>query len=261
MKHFLKWTTTLRWLLVVIVIAVAAQGGRLLHSHVKNRIGARAAGAAVRRHIPYTVTLRETVHGPDGTATEALEHTYAFRSDGSMVMRWRGKSSQRVMYLSSGFQVDTNDENNSKSSMRKPNHNAATLQRDPDSKCLLSMAGRPMTFPADDVFVGEETIAGYRTAKIAAGIITSWYALDYGCALVKSRWEFSATEVSEKELVALVPGDPDPSLFDVPKHYREVPPSERLLGPKGESPGCDENTRKAIQALDVDYKRLAAKPQ
>lgn len=260
MKHFLKWTTTLRWLFVVVVIAVAAQGGRLLHSHVKNRIDARAAGAAVRRLIPYTVTLRETFRGPDGTRTEALEHTYAVRSDGSKLMRWRGRGSQRVIYLSSGFQVDTNDENNTKSSMRKPNHNPATLQRDPNSKCLLSMTGRPMTYPPEDVFVDEEIIAGYRTAKIAAGIITSWYALDYGCAPVKERWQFSATEVGEKELVALVPGEPDSSLFDVPAHYREVPPSERLLGPKGESPACDEPTRKAIKELDEDYKRLAAIP-
>ena len=141
--------------------------------------------------------------------------------------------------------------------MRRPNANAGALLRDPDSKCLLSMAGPPMTFPSQDVFVGEETVAGYRTAKITAGIITSWYALDYGCALVKDRWEFSATEVSEKELVALIAGEPDPSLFNVPAHYREVPPSERLLGPKKERTACDKN----IEALDEDYKRLAAKPQ
>ena len=68
-KHFLKWPTILRWLFVVIVLAVAAQAGRLLHSHVKNRIGPRTVGAAVRKPIPYTVTLREIVHGPKGTTT------------------------------------------------------------------------------------------------------------------------------------------------------------------------------------------------
>jgi hypothetical protein len=260
-KRFLTWTTILRWLLVVIVIAVAAHAGYLLHSHMKSRIGARASGSAVRRPIPYAVTLRETVHGPDGTTTPSLEHTYAVRSDGSRMMRWRGKGLQRVIYLASGFQVDTNDQTNAKSSMRSPNHNSATGLRDPSSMCVNSLAGTPMTFPPSDTFVGEETIAGYRTAKIASGIITSWYALDYGCAPVKERWEFSATEVSEKELVALVAGEPDPSLFDVPAHYREVPPSERLLGPNKEPPGCDEHSRKAIQALDDDYKRLAAKPQ
>ena len=115
-----------------------------------------------------------------------------------------------------------------------------------------------MTSPPSDVFIAEETIAGYRTAKIVAGIITSWYALDYGCAPVKERWEFSPTEVSEKELVALVGGEPDPSLFDVPAHYREVLPSERLLGANADAPGCDENSRKAFKEVDDEYRRLTS---
>jgi hypothetical protein len=260
-KRFLKWTSILRWLFVVIVIAIAAQAGRLLHSQMENRIEAPAGAAAVRRPIPYTVTLRGTVHGPDGTTTPGLDYTDAVRSDGSVLMGWRGKGSQRLMYLASGFQVDTNDQTATKSSIRKQSFKPLASQRDPSSMCVNSLAGTPITTPPSDTFVGEETIAGYRTAKIVAGIITSWYALDYGCAPVKERWEFSATEVSEKELVALVAGEPDPSLFDVPAHYREVLPSERLLGPNKESPGCDENSRKAFQEIDNEYKRLAAKPR
>jgi hypothetical protein len=122
------------------------------------------------------------------------------------------------------------------------------------------MAGKPMTSPPE-TFVGEEIIAGYRTAKIADGIFTSWHALDYGCAPVKQRADFSATEVSEKELVALVAGEPDAALFDVPAHYREVPPSERILGPKKECAGCNEHTSEFLQELDRAYQRLAVKPQ
>ena len=257
-KHFLNRTRILRWLFVVIVLAVAAQAGRLLHSQVKN-LGPRAVSAADRRPIPYTVTLRETVRGPNGTTT-GLEHTYAVRSDGSRMMRLRGKGLQRVIYLASGFQVDTNDQTNTKSSIKKQYKPLASL-RDPSSMCVNSLAGTPIFFPPKEAFVGEETIAGYRTAKIIDGIITSWHALDYGCAPVKERWQFSATEVSEKELVALVAGEPDPSLFDVPAHYREVLPSERLLGPNKEAPGCDEKSRKAFQEIDDEYKRLAAKPR
>ncbi len=127
--------------------------------------------------------------------------------------------------------------------------------------CVNSLAGTPIFFPPKEAFVVEETIAGYRTAKIIDGIITSWHALDYGCAPVKERWQFSATEVSEKELVALVAGEPDPSLFDVPAHYREVLPSERLLGPSTGAPGRDEKSRKAFQDVDNEYKRLAVKPR
>jgi hypothetical protein len=240
-------------------MATAGYAGRLLHTHMKN-LGPRAVSAADRRPIPYTVTLRETVRGPDGTTTVGLEHTYAVRSDGSRMMRLRGKGLQRVNYLASGFQVDTNDQTNTKSSIKKQYKPLASL-RDPSSMCVNSLAGTPIFFPPKEAFVGEETIAGYRTAKIIDGIITSWHALDYGCAPVKERWQFSATEVSEKELVALVTGEPDPSLFDVPAHYREVLPSERLLGPNKEAPGCDENSRKAFKEVDDEYRRLKAKPQ
>ena len=257
-KYFSKWRTILRLVFVLVVITIAAQAGRLLHLQIKARTDARAA--RVGRPIPYTVTLRSTVHGPNGTTTSGLEFTHAVRSDGSKLFRSIGKGSQRILYFSSGFQVDTNEEDKTKSSMRRSNENPATWQRDPDSKCLNSLAGKPMT-SARETFLGEETIAGYRTVKIADGIITSWYALDYGCALVKDRWDFSATEVSEEELVGLVAGEPDANLFDVPAHYREVPPSERILGPKKECPGCNEHSNKVLQRLDDDYKRLAVKPQ
>jgi hypothetical protein len=257
-KYFPRWRTILRLVFVLLVIGVAAQAGRMLHLRIKSRTDARAT--LVSKPIPYTVTLRETVHGPDGTTTMGPEYCFAIRSDGSTLMRTVGKGSQRTIYFSSGFQVDTNDGTNTKSSMRRPNENPASWQRDPDSKCLNSLAGKPMTSPPE-TFLGEEIIAGYKTAKIADGITTSWHALNYGCALVKDRWDFSATEVSEKKLVALVPGEPDATLFDVPAHYREVPPSERILGPKKECPGCNEHTNKVFQELDEDYKRLAVKPQ
>lgn len=256
-KYFPKWRTVLRWAFVLAVIVLAAQAGRLLHLQIKNRTNAQAA--RVGRPIPYTVTLRSTIHGPNGTTTPG-EFTHAVRSDGSTLFRSVGRGSQRTLYFSSGFQVDTNEGTNTKSSMRRPNENPASWQRDPDSKCLNSLAGKPMT-SAPEMFLGEETIAGYRTAKIASGITTSWYALDYGCALVKDRWDFSATEVSENELVALVAGEPDANLFDVPAHYREVPPSERILGPKKECAGCNEHSEAVLKKLDEVYQRLKAKQQ
>jgi len=259
-KDFFGLTTRFRCIFVVLILAIAAYAGRLLHTHIMVKIGPRTVGAAVRKPVPYTVTLTETVHGPGGTTTMGLEHTYAVRSDGSRMMRFRGKGLQRVIYLGSGFQVDTNDQTNTKSTIKKPYKPLASL-RDPSSMCVNTLAGTPMTFPPREAFVAEEIVTGYRTAKIADGIITSWYALDYGCAPVKERWEFSATEVSEKELVSLVAGEPDPSLFDVPAHYREVLPSERLLGPNKEPAGCDEKSRKAFQEIDDEYKRLAAKPE
>jgi len=252
-KYFPKWRIILRWAFVLLVIGLAAQAGRLLHLRTK-ALSARSRGA-----IPYTVTLKETIHGPGGTDTSSGEITQAVRSDGSTLWRSIGKGSQRTVYFSSGLQVDTNELTNAKTSMMNPNQNPASWQRDPNSRCLNSFLGKPIT-STPETFLGEETVGGYRTVKLARGIVTEWHALDYGCALVKDRWDFSAMEVTEKELVALVAGEPDATLFDVPAHYREVPPSERILGPKKECPGCNEHAQKVLQRLDEDYKRHSTKP-
>lgn len=252
-----NWRTVLRWALVFAAIVPSVQAGRWVHSKM-NRPSVRAARA--HKPIPYTVTLRETVHGPDGTITAGPEYTHSVRSDGSTLVRVVGKGSQRLLNYSSGNQIDTNEKNLTKSSINRPNENAAERQRDPDSNCLNSMAGKPMTSPPEKL-LGEETIAGYRTAKITSGVTTAWYALDYGCALVKDRWEFSATEVSEKDLVSVAAGEPDPTLFDVPAYYREVTPSERILGAQNENAACNEHSRKVLKKLDEDYKRLKAKQQ
>jgi hypothetical protein len=36
---------------------------------------------------------------------------------------------------------------------------------------------------------------------------------------------------SEKNLVTLIPGEPEAALFDVPVNIKEAPPSERMMRP------------------------------
>ena len=247
-KYFSKWRTILSLVFVLVVIGLAAQAGRLIHLRINARTNAQAV--RVRGPIPYTVTLKEVIHAPDGTTRMSREIIQAIRSDGSMVERsTTDRGSDRSLYFSSGLQVGINELHNTKTSMTKPNWNPTSSQRDPNSKCLNSLAGKPVT--SSDILVGEETIAGYRTVKIASGRVTEWRALDYGCALLKDRWEFNAKEVTEKELVALVAGEPDASLFEVPANYREVPPSE------GARP-CNQSAQKFLQMMDEDYKRHGA---
>ena len=258
-KYFSKWRTILRWVFVLVVIGLAAEAGRLLHLRINARTNAQAVRG--RGPIPYTVTVREIIHAPDGTTRVSREITEAVRSDGSIVYRnSTSKGSGRGLYFSSGLHLSTDEIHNTKTTMMNANPDPASSLRDPTSKCLNSLAGKPFTSPPETL-LGEETIAGYRTVKIASDIITKWHALDYGCALVKDRWDFSPTEFTEKELVALVGGEPDATLFDVPANYREVPPSESMWGPKKERRFCDENTEKFLQIMDEDYKRRAVKPQ
>jgi len=248
-----------RLLFVLVIIGMVALAGRLIQSRLRAQ-GVRQVGP-----IPYTVILRETVHHSDGTATVALEVTWGIRSDGSSVRRFvhtrEPASSERTMQFSSGLEVAINELTNARTSMMKKSLLPSTnWQRDPSSKCINSFAGKPMT-SMTETFAGEETVAGYRTAKVASNVITAWYALDYGCALVKDRWGFETGEVSEKELVALTGGEPNPALFEVPANAAEVPPSERLLGPTRKCRDCDAHALEVLRKLDEEYKRLAVQPQ
>jgi len=231
---------------------MVAFAGRFIHLRIKAR------AAQVDGPIPYTVTLRETVHN-QGRATPGPEYTWAIRADGSRVIRIVENGSQRILNFASGVEVTINDANNTKSSIWRKDLASPEWQRDPKSKCLTSLAGKPMTTEPENL-IGEETVSGYRTAKIVRGGVTEWFALDYGCASVKDTWSFATGEVSEKALVALVPGEPDPELFEIPARAREVPPSERMLGRKKDCPDCDAHAWKVFQRLDEEYQRLAVKP-
>jgi len=94
--------------------------------------------------------------------------------------------------------------------------------RDPGNSCLIS--GFPDEKPG-----GEDVIEGYRAVKLTSGPTTQWFALDYGCAPIKDRAEWPDGQMSEKRLVALIPGEPAPSMFDDPAGFQEVPPSRWLL--------------------------------
>ena len=252
MKNPSNLRTILGSVLVVLVAVLAAQGGRLLHLRVN--APSKAQNVRDRKHIPYTVTMREIIHAPDGTIKVSRNVVEAIRNDGSMLkMTSTDKGARRSLNFSSGLQVDTHDLDGTKTSRENLNSNSKRWQRDPGSQCMNALDGEP--FDSDQIMVGEETIAGFRTVKITTGIITSWHALDYGCAKVKDVWQFGPNEFTEKELVALNGGEPEANLFQVPANYREVSPSERVLGPNKDRRPCNEAGVKALRKLDDDYQR------
>lgn len=172
----------------MVIVGLAANAGRFIHLRTKAR------AIRVEGPVPYTVILKEIVHGADGSTTPGFELTQAVRSDGSTVRRIVHKereprSSERTINFSTGVEVTMNELTNTKTSM-VTGVILATLERDPSSKCINSFAGKPMTSTPESV-LGEETISGYRAAKVKSNVIIAWYALDFGCALVKDRWEFS----------------------------------------------------------------------
>jgi hypothetical protein len=216
--------------------------------------------------------LRETVRGRDGTMKEAADTTWAFRADGSSVRRIlhkhpqidgtsgadgvsnpnQGFDSERKIMFASGAQIVLDEFANAKSTTFAKNADPARWQRDPASRCINTLAGSPMT-STPEIIGGEETVAGYRTVKITAGPVTRWLALDYGCATVKSRMEFSSEEYSEHNLVALIPGEPDPTLFHVSKDAKEMSPSQRILSSGKDCTRCGPGFAETLRKLDQDY--------
>ncbi|MBP6823990.1 MAG: hypothetical protein KA368_20755 [Acidobacteria bacterium] len=247
-------------MLVAVVFATAVQAGHLVYSTLKAN-GMRTIKANDMRigdPVPFTVKLSEVFHGPDGTTADTQESIWAIRSDGALVrhiMQKQSKqTSERTIKFISGDEVVINELTNIKSSTLEKGVNPARWQRDPASKCINSFAGTVMT-SLPEVVNGEEIVNGYRTVKITANNVTSWFALDYGCAVVRDKADWGANKgYSEHNLVSLVPGEPAPALFQVPINAKEAPPSERLLSSETDGAShCGARCRELLQKFDVRY--------
>jgi hypothetical protein len=206
-----------------VVVGAALNGAYIHRSQLK---------AAVRppgKPIPYTVILQDYVLQTDGSASPTFRFTWALRGDGSRVMEGTNSDpkkpfSQRILYFASGKAMTVMEHERRKSTTFDPVRNApARRVPDPNNNCLVS--GQE-----GERVAGEEVIGGYRTVKLTAGPATQWLALDYGCALIKDRAEWGDGQVSEKRLVALIPGEPSPALFDDPVGFEEVTTSKLFPG-------------------------------
>ena len=172
----------------------------------------------------YTTTLTEIPITAKGQAGQANYYTFGVRSDGSTVIKTNIRGDiTRIIEFASRVQVRVRDFRELKSSIAM---SAIPIRRDPNQSCAYS----------GEASLGEENVTGYRAVRLGKGERTSWYALDYGCALVREVWKFQTGEVSEKTLVSLVRGEPDPALFHVPNAYPDVPPSQ-LVGKSANIPG------------------------
>jgi hypothetical protein len=204
-----------------LVIALTANASRIHLLTLK-------AALLPAKVVPYTVVLQEFQLQRDGTAVLSFKLTQAIRGDGSRAIETTisnpaSPSTERILDFSSGKQMYVFYPEQLKTTIFDPaKHRAANWLRDPGNNCLIS------GFP--EQFDGEEVIEGYRAVKLNYDrSVTYWFALDYGCAPIKDRAEWPDGQKSEKRLVALVPGEPAPSMFDDPAGFQEVPPSRRLL--------------------------------
>lgn len=202
--------------------------------------------------VPYTVVLAETIVAPDGRRLPGPHQMWAVRSDGAVVLKFgsAGTGSRQIRFAS-GVKVSTNDKRRAKSSVQTPLDDSWV--RDPREKCVRTITGFQRS---DESASGEEILNGYRTVEVAQFDASRWYALDYGCALVKHRVDHGELGSSELDLVTLIAGEPSPTLFAIPSDYVEGPPSS-LAGPRPVNctGACGESQRAHFERLDASYYR------
>ena len=210
------------------------------------RLGVVRTTAQVGPQSTFTVVLKETVTGRDGKARVASTQTWAVRSDGSTLIKLgASETGSRLIWFAAGIEVMTNDRLRLKSTSRKPE---SPPRRDPGSGCTSPQITNEKSW-------GEKTVEGYRAAKVTAGVTdrasTAWYALDHGCAKIKSRLGFETGDASELRLVSLIPGEPSDLMFDVPPDYQEGPPS--ALGGPLDAARCGPQCQEHWKRQDAEY--------
>jgi len=174
------------------------------------------------RRVPYTTVLQEYSIREDESNAPTQRVTFALRSDGSRLIETvdndgASGSSERILEFANGERAYLMDSSRTKSTTYDPEQiRPDTWLLDPSHDCL-SVKERP-----NEMVLGEESISGYRAVRVAEGPVTRWLALDYGCAPVKEHADWGGGDASEKRLIALIPGEPSGTLFEVPSEFKEI---------------------------------------
>ncbi len=171
------------------------------------------------RAVPVTVTMVST----DASGSVTARAVEATRADGSIasvmtLVELPMSPTTRRVRIASGMDVFIVESSHWKSTIYDPIRTPDKWLRDAKLNCVMSP-------PAHENFLGLETISGYRSAKVSINRMTSWFALDYGCAKIQYTVPMSKTLTKTFHLESLVPGEPATSLFVIPSGYEEVPPS------------------------------------
>lgn len=184
-----------------------------------------AAGALIAARTPYTVVLQESTHGPSADVAQSTM-TMALRGDGAFLVQFEhpvGPVLQRTIELPTGVTVVVDDIRHRRTSRSARSGVSFRARMDPARGCVENDAGE-LVFPGQ-VAGSSERIAGHDTVRVASAQSTFWFALDLGCATLKSTTRMSDGGTNEKVATRVTPGEPDTALFAVPDSYAEVSPS------------------------------------
>lgn len=241
---------------VLVVVLLTANVLRLMVPNTKGQ------SLHSNEITPYTVVLAETVTDANGVSHFGMQLTQAVRKDGSIMKRFgKAETGGREINLAQGERIVTVPQKRMKTTMPlKPNGDLISQALDPRTQCTQDLAGRAW---ADSIKVlGEEYISGYRTVKIVVNeSTTKWLALDVGCAPVRYVMDFGNEGKSETNLVLLVKGEPDSTLFTVPKDYIEVKPSVGFCGGECSNDKLRLQSKMSLRLQRLDEEYLKSKPR
>ncbi len=242
------WERSGRVLLWATIAILAWSAGRGVYR------GFRPAPARAASTAAYTVLRTEKVFDNTGTLEFTNHYVEAVRSDGSRMRRSTTRDLQkREIYFANGDRVTTNELAGLKSTYPNVGQPAP---RDPKASCTTTeelASGR--------IIGGEDNIGGYRAVRLVnllgASTLTMWYGLDLGCAVLQQRFQHE-TGITDQDLAAVIPGEPDAALFQLSASLKEVPPSRLFACPDG-LPGCTELSDRAQRRIDGQYYDARAK--
>ena len=238
--------STIGQLLIVIGLSAATSG----------TLGAKDVLSQNVPIVAHTLIVRETLHKEDGSIVALNERVEAMRSDGATVIRripfkefgQEASGTLRSIFFPSGLSIQVNEKFLLKTSQQGKEVSLRSNLRD-----MNSYAAKP--FYEGETMTGEESVAGFRTVRIQRQGVTRWLSLDYGCTRIKDRIEWGAGNgANETNLVSLIPGEPESSLFEASGGLKEVSPSEQfriVLGSR--CPSCLIQQQTRLDKEDRSY--------
>jgi len=238
-----------------ILTLVATPGLRVVILRAQQPLTTAPTDAEVAYKIanikPFTITSSSLVSSADGHTEPGDSQTWTGDKDrhAHRITVRNGRSGvldiDEIEIHTKGFKTTLSNVTKSKTStVYDSNHMAAfwANSRDPASNCLNLYSGRfASAYPVQVEGFEEERgvrLVRYKSYINPSSVTSSWLAPEYGCAPAKMKYDWqgeggkTTLSITNAKL-----GQVDESLFDVPKDYEEVSPSEYYVRASSASTG------------------------
>jgi len=237
----------------------------------------QAARTALRNipWAPYQITYKTFNKKADWAEPVLLgESMRAVRSDGSSLessttyrLNRTVYDQQRLLQLPGGVRIRTDEQLALMTATRNAEEDGARArqQLDPMRSCAASREGGEINPPP---IVTSEMLLGYQTYRIVIDAHryrnTFWRAPALGCAELRMLGEKMdvhsglVDETADRTAVEIRAGQPDPTLFELPRGFRNVSPSELAAA---HAKACCQATLKdtevaALQTADEHFRQF-----